>query len=363
MQTPMKNIDELFNQINFSTILTTGRTGSDYLQGCLDNVPGVLTFSGVIFYYNFCDHFKLNDFEKLEPLKILELFIEKNMHLLTQHIIDNKSVDLNIEKFKENFNLVCDKRKLNRKKFLLAVYLAYHITLGRKTENIKVMVHHSHHVDETTRFLKDFKDSKLLVTIRDPRANLKSGIVHWTNYRKIEDQRHYLFYIKRIREDLKYAQEQINEKFFLKLEEAGDLTTKKKLSDFLNIEFNPAINTATCAGQAWSGDKLSQFSSLDGKFMNQVVDNQWQGFFSKKDKLILNLIYRDYSSFGYKMERINWIKIVLIFFLIPLPFVFDKKIFSLSYYLEKNTKFKDKILGMFFYIKRILYFYKLLFKL
>ena len=97
--------------------------------------------------------------------------------------------------------------------------------------------------------------------------------------------------------------------------------------------------------------------------MNQVVDNQWQSFFSKKDKLILNFIYRDYSLFGYKMERINWIKIVFIFFLIPLPFVFDKKIFSLSYYLEKNTKFKDKILGMFFYIKRILYFYKLLFKL
>ena len=35
----MKNLDELFNQIKFSTILTTGRTGSDFLQGCLDNVP------------------------------------------------------------------------------------------------------------------------------------------------------------------------------------------------------------------------------------------------------------------------------------------------------------------------------------
>ena len=29
----MKNLDELFNKIKFSTILTTGRTGSDYLQG------------------------------------------------------------------------------------------------------------------------------------------------------------------------------------------------------------------------------------------------------------------------------------------------------------------------------------------
>ena len=66
----------------------------------------------------------------------------------------------------------------------------------------------------------------------------------------------------------------------------------------------------------------------DGKYIEKVKDNQWQSFFSKKDKLILNFIYKDYSSFGYKMERINWIKIVLIFFLIPLPFVFDKKILS-----------------------------------
>ena len=87
----------------------------------------------------------------------------------------------------------------------------------------------------------------------------------------------------------------------------------KKLSDFLNIELNAEINRATYAGKVWTGDKLSQFNSPDGKYIEKVADNQWQSFFSKKDKLILNLIYKDYSSFGYKMERINWIKIVLIF--------------------------------------------------
>lgn len=323
----MKNLDELFNKIKFSTILTTGRTGSDYLQGCLDNVPGVVTFSGKIFYYNFCDNYKLNNFEKLKPLESLELFIKKNIHLFTYDELENKTMDFNVEKFKENFSLICDKKKINSQIFLLAIYLAYHITLGRNTDNIKVLVHHSHHVDETKKFLEDFKDSKLLITIRDPRANLKSGIVNWINYdKKKEDQHHFYLYIKRIREDLKYAREQANEKFYVKLEEVGDLVTKKKLSDFLQIEFNSKINRATFAGRAWSGDKLSQFNSPDGKYFKGVTDNQWQNFFNKKDKLILNFIYKDYSLHGYEIGKINLIKILLIFFLIPLPFVFDKKI-------------------------------------
>ena len=31
-------------------IMTTGRTGSDYLQACLDNVKGVMTFCGKFEY-------------------------------------------------------------------------------------------------------------------------------------------------------------------------------------------------------------------------------------------------------------------------------------------------------------------------
>ena len=41
-------------------IITTGRTGSDYLQSCLDSVGGVMTFSGKFDYHKY---FK-NDTEK-----------------------------------------------------------------------------------------------------------------------------------------------------------------------------------------------------------------------------------------------------------------------------------------------------------
>ena len=97
--------------------------------------------------------------------------------------------------------------------------------------------------------------------------------------------------------------------------------------------------------------------------MESAINNQWQNFFSKKDKLILDFIYKDYRSFGYRINKTNWIKAFFIFFLIPLPFVFDKKIFSLNYYLDKRTPVKEKILEISFYLRRIFYFYKLLFKL
>ena len=40
-------------KLNFACILTTGRTGSDFLQGCLDGIPGIITFSGEIPFYKF----------------------------------------------------------------------------------------------------------------------------------------------------------------------------------------------------------------------------------------------------------------------------------------------------------------------
>ena len=360
----MKNLNEIYSQIKFSTIMTTGRTGSDYLQACLDNVPGILTFCGHFPYYRFCDNLKLNKFEESEPIKILELFIHENYHLLIKDDIENKNINLDIQKFTENFIHVCGKENLTRQKFLLSVYLAYHLTLDRDTSNINTLVHHSHTYDETRRFLEDFKNSKLLITIRDPRANLKSGILNWIKYdEKRENQRHFYIYIKRIREDLKFAQKQMNEKFFLKLEEANDIINKKKLSSFLDVKFSPEIMKATFADKIWIGDKLSRFNSKDGGYNKSVINNQWENFFSKKDKLVLDLIYKDYRLFGYKINEINWIKKASIFFLIPLPFVFDKNTFSLKYFFKKNISTRKKIYNIVYYLKRILYLYKLLFRL
>ena len=91
----MGNLEDLYNNIKFCTILTTGRTGSDYLQACLDNVPGILTLSGHFHYYKFCENLKI-EFEKTDSLKILNLFIEKNNHLFVKDITENKVINLDL---------------------------------------------------------------------------------------------------------------------------------------------------------------------------------------------------------------------------------------------------------------------------
>ncbi len=359
----MRNLEDLYNNIKFYTILTTGRTGSDYLQGCLDNVPGVLTFSGHFKYYKFCENFKI-EFEKIDTIKILEQFVKKYNHLFTKNIVEERAINLDIKKFKKIFSEICGDEKITRQKFLLAVYLSYHLTLDRDKNTIYTMVHHSHHIVETKKFLEDFKNSKLLITIRDPRANLKSGISNWIDYdKKKENQHHFFLYIKRIREDLNFALKQKNEKLFIKLEEANDMETKKKITEFLNVEFSSKIMKATFAGKAWDGDKLSKFRSLSGEYNKKGIDNEWEKFFSKKDKLILNFIYRNYINYGYNINKTNFLKLIYIFFLIPFPFVFDKKIFHLKYYFEKSIPFKEKLIEIYFYLKYFLYFYLLLFRL
>ena len=359
----MQNLEEIYNKTEFATILTTGRTGSDYLQACLDNVPGIMTFSGHMHFYNFCKEIDLNNSKIHNLEKTLDLFIKKYYHLFTEDIVENKIINLDIEKFKNNFIEITEKRSLSRQKFLFSIYLAYHLTLNRNIENIKIMIHHSHHVIEAKEFLSDFANSKLLITIRDPRANLKSGISNWIKYDQSKhNQQHYFTYIKRIREDLKFAKNQTNKKFFLKLEEANDIKVKEKLCNFLGVEFNTNIMTATFAGKIWTGDKLSQTSSYDGSYNKKVINNNWDNFFTTKDKMILDLIYKDYKLFGYKMNKINLLKTISIFFFIPLPFVFDKKFFTINHFMQTKISLKEKVKNIYFYLRRIFYFYKLLFK-
>ena len=336
-------------------IMTTGRTGSDYLHACLDDINGVMTLCGKFDYHQFFN----GPSDKIDKEKLIDLFLKKYHYLFSYNEIEDIDTNVDIKSLKENFLRITPALSINRKDFLLNLFKSYHITLNRKIENVKVLVHHTHGIEETSKFLMDFPDSKMLITIRDPRANLKSGLVNWFDYDQEKIHMSHIFvYLKRIREDLKFAlKKNNNKKLFVKLEEANDKETKRKINDFLGINYDEKIMTATLASKIWAGDRLSKTKSKDGAFNESVKDNQWEKFFTYKEKLLLNQLYKDYKRFDYNIVNLNWKEKLQIFTLVFFPMSFEKLAFK-----SRGNDFFRKISNYKYFFKRIIYLLLVIFK-
>ena len=63
---------------------------------------------------------------------------------------------------------------------------------------------------------------------------------------------------------------------------------------FLNISYDEKIYTATLGSKIWIGDNLSKEKALKGEYKKSVIDNDWKLFFSGRDLILLNEIFKDY---------------------------------------------------------------------
>ena len=329
-------------KINIFTVMTTGRTGSDYLVNCLDGVKGIILFGGKFSL----DKYFENKNEKKNQKLLIDSFLKDNKHLLGYDEIEQIDKKINIKKFKKLFIQISNK-ELSKNEFFFKLYETYHKILKRSFKDIKALVHHSHTYNATKSFIKDFPECKILFTIRDPRANLKSGILSWGNFQnKYKTINHIFFYLRRIRNDIIYALKIKNKKIFIKLEESNLLSTKKKICHFLNVKYDKKIMISTVAGKIWNGDKLSAFKSK-GKFNKKIIDNNWRTYFTKKEVLILNVLYSDYEKF-YKIKKLNFFSKLSLFPYIFLPFkcerlLIKKNIFSIIFLYNFYTIIKKII--------------------
>ncbi len=313
-------------------IMTTGRTGSDYLQACLDNVKGVMTFCGKFEYHNFFFQNK-----ELSNKNILEKFIEKNKKIFSYDEFECIDTQIDTEKFKDLFLKMNSEKIKSSKDFIINLYKAYHLTLGRDLESVKALVHHSHGFENTIKCLKDFPHAKLLITIRDPRANLKSGLDNWFRYdpsrRNIE---HVYLYMKRIKYDLVESQKLKNDKLFIQLENMGDIKAKKEICSFIGVDYSTEIERATINSIVWRGDVLSQNKSKQGEFMVNVKNNKWENYFLESEINILNFLYEEYHKFGYNLKKISFFERIILFVKSIKLFSFEKRIFF-NDFLSKKT--------------------------
>jgi len=327
--------------------LTTGRTGSDYLQCCLDNVPGIITLSGKTYFKNF---FKKSSFENIKnsKTKVIDEFIKQYENLFVADEIENKKVNLSREKFKEEFLNEVKNFELNKKNFILSIFSTYEKITRNKIDEAKICVNHSHSIIETLYFLELFPESKLLVTVRDPLSNLMSGIENWKKYTNgATGQSHNYRYTRRILIDLKFAKNLKVKKHYVKLEDSFTLNEKQKLLNFLGVKYSENVNYATYNGKFWIGDKLSTSRTIDGTFNKQVLNKPIKNFYTNKDIICLKYFYKDYSQFNYIKKKFNFMDKLIFLFLSIFPLSYEKKeIFS------KPLEFKN----YYFYIKRVILF-------
>ena len=125
-----------------------------------------------------------------------------------------------------------------------------------------------------------------------------------------------------------------------------NLIQKKKVCNFLSIPYDEKVETATFNSIPWRGDSLSQIKSKNGEYNIEVRNNNWEKYFLEKEIKILNLLYKDYEKFGYKIKKYKYFDRLKIFFSI-----FNYSNFA-KFDNKENLRLKDISINIFYHFKK-----------
>lgn len=377
----MKNIEIAINssimdkllELPVYVLVTTGRTGSDFMQSLLDSHSEVLTFNGNFLFHNFWEkslcvksgEFDLGDFidefsgHFIERLKSRYDLLERKNKLGDDY---NQCININIPQFKEIFIKLLTNRKPNSKNVLVAIYAAYSISLGQDINSKKILFHHEHSFLKLHEVIADFPDCKVLCTTRDPRATFVSGILHWKAFDVTKDNEQFLhLYIKRILEDAEVLEKYNREYRVIKLEDMGNEKILNSLCQWLGILYDETLKTSTWAGLSWHGDALSPVKNKTKGWSSEMLVNHWEKKLSWYDMYIFNYImYHRLKCYGYKCKRISIFDTLFVPLFILFPLRFELRFFSFEYIRKYSLGMKIKVIVMniIWYIFRIGLFYK-----
>ena len=364
-------------QLPSCTLITTGRTGTDFLQSLLDSHSEIMTFNGHLGFYEFwrdsccakVTNVKLNDLldefigKHIEKFKSRYDFEERKDRLGRD---GDESIDIDLLQFKNAAKALLLDRKINSKNILLAIYGAYTLCLGQNLERKNVFFHHIHNAERLDDYLIDFPCSKIICMTRDPRANFFSGIEHWRKYNPNSDHGGHLFlYIKRILLDAYVLEKYSNDYVVMRIEDLGKKKVIDKLCTWLGISYEDQLTKSTWAGLTWRGDRLSANENDTGSWSAKMLNNSWEKNMSATDKHLLNFLMNSRLKFyGYQYYKNRVVDYIIIPFLILLPLSFELRYCSFSYIRKviKNNEVKKIIFNCISYPRRVVLFYKYYFK-
>lgn len=358
-------------------LLTTGRTGSDFIQSLMDSHTEILTFNGILFFHDYWNDSKCNKTTPINLNDLLDEFIGKNIEKFKSKydFIErkdalgddgNQSIDINLKVFKQSVHGLLENFEITSKNFMLAIYGAYAICLGQDITKKSIFVHHLHHASLLPEYLSDFPDSMIIGMTRDPRANFVSGILHHRKYNKAsDDAAHLYFYINRIILDSYSFSHLSNKSITIRIEDLGDKCILQSLCNWLGVSYEKSLEYSTWGGLRWRGDRLSNNSSKTSGFSKKMLENSWDNELSPLDLYLFNFLLNDrLKHYGYQHNKTHFYDYFFIIFVILMPLRFELRFFSFQYLKEKANKndFKVLILNFIYYPLRVLSLYRVYFK-
>ena len=368
-----KNLMDHIVKLPACTLITTGRTGTDFLQSLLDSHTEIMTFNGSLFFYSFWRDSYCAKVPNINLDDLLDEFIGKHIEKLKSRydLLERKdrlgenadeSVSIDLLLFKKVAKALLLDRVANSKNVLLAIYGAYSICLGQKIEKKTIFFHHIHHAERLESYLSDFPDSKIICMTRDPRANFVSGVQHWKRYDQSKDNGNHLFYyINRILLDAYVLDKLNNDYVVMRIEDLGKKQVLEKLCDWLGISYEDQLARSTWGGMAWRGDRLSSNENEVGGWSAKMLENSWEEKLSATDKYLFNFLMNSRLKFyGYPHRENSVFDYFAIPILILFPLSFELRYFSFSYLWAafQNKNLRVVVLNCYSYLRRVALFYK-----
>jgi len=354
------------------TMITTGRTGTDFLQSLLDSHPHVLTFNGHIPFGNFWQRSICVVSGDFDFADFIDEFVGHYIHHFKSRydyterkdcLGPNKdqSISIDTEIFKAHALKLMAGYSLNSRNSLISIYGAYALCLGQNLSEKKIIFHHEHNVEGIEPFLKDFSGSKIICMTRDPRANFVSGIENHRKYDSNKDNcRHLYNYIKRILADANVLSPLGHPYVVIRLEDLGQKGILVELCRWLGIDYHECMEESTWGGLLWHGDRLSKGKKQERGFALSLIKNNWQKKMTWMDKCVFNYLMNNrLRAYNYSVRNIYMWEHILVPILILFPLSYEWRFLSPRYVLEKlkQSDYRGIVSNLVYYIKRILLFY------
>lgn len=363
---------ERLQRLPMYALVTTGRTGSDFLQSLLDGHPQILTFNGHFAVYS--EFFTRAVTFKISDARVgdaADEFIGQYLYKLVSRydiqeakdrlgINSDQSFTIDTAVFKRHVVGLMTEHPLNSHNFLLAIYGAYAICLGRDINSARLIFHHPHLDYELLLFLQDFPDVRLVFTTRDPRANFCSHIEHFRRYYRTHDNQPHLYNcLKMLLEDSALADNLGLDYTAIRLEDLPHEDLLREFACWLGVDYMDSMLRSTWAGLDWHGDRISNKSFAATGWSATRTENGWQKRLGHMEQYVFNYILNArLAYYRYPAKSIGWVDSIFVAFLILLPFKYERRFVSVDYirniWRNGNTSMRlQLLLTPLYYYRRV----------